>query len=304
MKVNAHTTSGEAPVPGRIIDSIMEAEALLRDAEVTDTPRLEAEILLANVLGIGRAKLMASYGSTLGDSERTEYFPLVMRRARGEPIAYITGEKEFMGFSFRVDGRALIPRPETETLVEQVVETVRANECGGGTILDVGTGCGCIAISLALLIPDAFLHATDISSGAVELSRYNAERHGVDDRVTFHVGNLYSALPEAPKNSFNLIVSNPPYVSDAESAALDKTVKAFEPHVALRGGEDGLDVYRALVAGAADYLARNGWLAVEIGERQADRAAEIIERTDGFVVARLVRDLTGRQRVIMGLKTK
>ena len=297
-------TCAKTILPGRIIDSIREAETLLRDAHVTDTPRLEAEVLLADALNIGRAQLIASYSSQLGDPERTQYFSRVNRRARGEPIAYITGEKEFMGFTFRVDARALIPRPETETLVEQATDMIRANECGSAAILDIGTGCGCIAVSLALLIPDASIHATDVSADAIELARHNAERHRVDGRITFHVGAFYTALPEALKDSFDMIVSNPPYVSDAEYEALDETVREFEPPAALRGGADGLDIFRAVAAGASDYLKRKGVLAIEIGERQAGRAAEILERAGGLAAAGVVRDLTGRQRVILGLRTE
>ena len=300
MKVDADSTFAKTISSGGIIDSIMEAEALLREADVTGTPRLEAEVLLADALGIGRAKLISSYSSGLGGPERTEYFSRVTRRARGEPVAYITGEKEFMGLKFRVDFRALIPRPETETLVEHVAEAVRANECGNGSILDVGTGCGCIAISLARLVPGASIHAADISAGAIELARSNAERHRVGERVTFHLGNLYSALPQSLRDSFDLIVSNPPYISDTQYRALDGTVREFEPSIALRGGKDGLEVFRAVAAGAADYLKFNGWLAIEIGERQADMAAEIIERTGRFVVTGFVRDLAGRQRVVKG----
>ena len=304
MKAKATAISAETMNADRIIDSIMEAETLLRDARITDIPRLEAEILLAGTLGIGRSRLIASYFDDLGGPERNEYLSLVMRRTRGEPIAYITGEKEFMGFAFHVDPRALIPRPETETLVEQVLATVRADKCGNARILDIGTGCGCIAVSLALLIPAASIHATDVSAGAIELARRNAGRHRVGARISFHVGDLYSALPESLKNSFDLIVSNPPYVSDTEYQSLDKTVREFEPSIALRGGNDGLDVFRALVARASDYLDHHGWLAIEIGEHQSDNAAEILERTDSFSATRLVRDLTGRQRVIMGMKTE
>jgi release factor glutamine methyltransferase len=302
--VDAGTRPSENALAARIIDAILQAERSLRNSGVTDTPRLEAEVLLADMLGIERARLIASYSDQLSEPERTEYLARIARGARGEPVAYITGTKEFMEFTFRVDGRALIPRPETETLVERAVEMVRTGERKADCILDIGAGCGCIAVSLALLLPHASVYATDISEGAVALARQNAERLRVGHRTTFYVGGVYSPLPDSLKNSFDLIVSNPPYVSDAEYRSLDRGIREFEPPAALRGGADGMDVFRRIAAGAADYLVRGGVLAVEIGESQAQAAAGILERTEGLAVAEIVRDLTGRQRVIIGRRTE
>ncbi|NQU09138.1 MAG: peptide chain release factor N(5)-glutamine methyltransferase, partial [Candidatus Abyssubacteria bacterium] len=165
-----------------------------------------------------------------------------------------------------------------------------------------GTGCGCIAVSLALLMPHASIHAVDISEGAVELARHNAGRHGVGSRIAFHVGSFYSALPQSLKGRVDVIVSNPPYVSDAEHAVLDRSIRDFEPALALRGGRDGLDVFGRIAAGAADFLTGGGLLASEIGESQAEKATAILETIGSFVEIETVRDLGGRSRVMTGRK--
>jgi len=284
----------------RIIDAVIEAETALRASGVTDVPRLEAEVLLADLLGVGRAALIASY--TRGMGPRAEYFSRISMRLKGEPVAYIIGKKEFMGFTFRVDRRALIPRPETETLVCHAVEAARAN--GTRTIVDMGTGCGCIAVSLALLLPEADIHATDTSVDALDLARYNAELHCVDRQVMLHSGNIFSALPLSLKGRVDMIVSNPPYISDAEYRALERGIREFEPSIALRGGIDGLEIFRQIAAGAADILSCGGILAIEIGESQGESAAEILENTASFANVKTVCDLAGRTRVITCRKTR
>ncbi len=299
----AVTESAGTSFPERIIDMVLEAEARLRKSEVTDTPRLDAEVLLADTLGAERTRLIALYSQRVGEKARAEYFARIVRRASGEPVAYITGKKEFMGFSFHVDRRALIPRPETETLVERVVELIRAGEYGCVSIADIGAGCGCIAVSLALLLPDASVHATDVSEDAIDLARINARQHRVSRRVAFHAGDACFALPESLKSRVHIIVSNPPYVSDTEYLALDSGIREFEPFLALKGGRDGLDMFRQIALGAPDFLVPSGLLAVEIGETQAETATDILVSTGRFAVTEIVRDLSGRQRVIIGRKT-
>jgi len=288
----------------RIIDAVLEAETALRKADVTDVPRLEAEVLLADLLEVERARIIASYHQPFDQSfgKRNEYISRIERRTKGEPIAYITGEKEFMGLKFRVDRRALVPRPETETLVEWVVKAVgRENSA---TIIDIGTGCGCIAVSLALLLPHASIHATDISEAALALARENAGLHGARRRISFHAGSVYSALPGSLGGRVNVIVSNPPYISDAEFSDLDRGIRDFEPSLALKGGADGLDVIRELASGAAEYLAPGGMLAVEIGETQAESAREILKNAIIFSEIGFERDMSDRIRVITGRKTR
>lgn len=284
----------------RIIDTILYAERILRNSRLTDTPRLDAEVLLADVLGVDRAKLAASYLDQLNEPIRSEYLSRISRRMRGEPVSYIIGKKEFMGFVFHVDRRTLIPRPETETLVEHVLEMVKKGECSSATILDVGTGSGCIAISLALFLPRSRIYATDISANAIELAQYNAQLHRVHQRMTFMVGSVYSPLPDSLRGSFDLIVSNPPYVSDAEFPNLDRGITDFEPAEALKGGPDGMETFRQLAAGAPDCLVQSGVLAVEIGEAQAEPASKIMRDTTALIVEEIVRDLAGKPRVIIG----
>ena len=292
---NTETTSGK-----RNIDAVLEAEALLRSSGVTETPRLEAEALLADLLGVERARLIASYYRMIENPDA--YFSLIWRRVAGEPFAYITGTKEFMGFTFGVDRSTLIPRPETETLVEHVVETIGKD--ASATIVDIGTGCGCIAISLALIMPLSSLHATDICSNALSRARENAEGLGVSHRIAFHAGDLYSALPDSLKGRMDAIVSNPPYISDPEYATLDAGIRNFEPSAALRGCSDGLDVFRKIVAGASEYLAQNGILAIEIGADQSETAKTILKSAGVFSDIGILGDLTGRPRVMTGRKTQ
>ncbi|MBI4830184.1 MAG: peptide chain release factor N(5)-glutamine methyltransferase [Candidatus Lindowbacteria bacterium] len=295
LRASARTTHG-----GRIIDSILGAEALFRYASVTDTPRLDAEVLLADTLGVSRSALMASQTDRMGAEQHTEYVSRTVRRLTGEPVAYITGKKEFMGFTFHVDRRALIPRPETETLVEFVVETLSASKRGSASIVDIGTGCGCIAISLALLLPDATVHATDISEDAISLARLNVERHGVSERVILCVGDMHSALPATLRGAVDAIVSNPPYISHIEYSTIEKGIREFEPAIALKGGTDGLDPFRQIAAAAHGYLRPGGLLAVEIGESQGETALEILRGAGNLEKTRVIRDLAGRQRVITG----
>lgn len=299
MKANNAVTGAPAAPARKIADILLEAEAMLRSAGITDVPRLEAEVLLADLLGIERAQLIASYGEPM--KNRAEYAARLTRRMKGEPVGYIVGKKEFMGFTFLVDKRALIPRPETETLVGHAVE---AAPKGSVTIADIGTGCGCIAVSLALLLPRATIHATDVSESALELARCNAGRHRVSERIIFHAGSACRALPQALRDRVDMIVSNPPYVSDAEYAALDKGIRNFEPAVALKGGADGLEVFRLIAGEAAGFLSSRGILAVEIGESQGEAAAGILQKTGSFAGIKTIRDLAGRTRVITSRKAR
>jgi release factor glutamine methyltransferase len=298
MTVSPWRTDIEVTPRKTNVDAVLEAESLLRSAKVTEAPRLEAEALLADLLGIERARLIASYPEPIENPDA--YLSLIRRRIAGEPFAHITGKKEFMGFTFCVDRSTLIPRPETETLVECVLGAIGKD--AAPTVLDIGTGSGCVAISLALIMPCSSLHATDIGPEPLARAQYNAKNHGVNHRIVFHAGDIYSALPDSLKGRADAIVSNPPYISDAEYSALDASIRKFEPPAALRGGRDGLDVFRKIVAGAPDFLARDGILAIEIGANQAEAAADIFTQNGSFSKIQTVPDLAGRPRVIMGEK--
>ncbi len=283
----------------RVVDALHEAETLLRNTRVTETPRLDSEVLLADALGVDRARLIASHLGLLAGPERTRYFSHVLRRSQGEPVAYIIGTKEFMGYAFCVDRRVLIPRPETETLVEHVVRIVTSGKRRDCTALDIGTGSGCIAISLALFLPRLAVHAVDLSSEAIEVAGINAEKHGVADRITFHTGDLYAALPGSVKESFGFIVSNPPYVSDADYGILADNVRLYEPSVALRSGPDGLDLISRIVAKADQYLVKDGFLAIEVGETQAEIVSALIRATGALEAVEIVADLSGKPRIVV-----
>jgi release factor glutamine methyltransferase len=283
----------------KIIDLLIEAEAALRSSHITETPRLDAEVLLADMLGIDRSRLIASYTDWLGPDIIAKFQGRLERRLQAEPVSYITGKREFMGLSFLVDPRVLIPRAETETLVEYIIEVSRKKDIR--RVLDIGTGSGCIAVSLAVFLPQAVLHATDTSANALEVAKRNAGRNGVLERIHFYEGRFYDPLPVSLKSSFDVIVSNPPYIPDDEYPLLQKNVREYEPSTALRGGPDGLCPFRQIVGEAPEWLSTGGTIAVEIGVGQANPASECL-REAGLEIVETVCDLAGKQRIIAGRK--
>ncbi|UCC65033.1 MAG: peptide chain release factor N(5)-glutamine methyltransferase [Anaerolineae bacterium] len=237
---------------------------------ITDTPRLDAELLLAHCLGWGRDRLFAYPEYLLRDEQRRHFEALAGRHAQGEPIAYILGQQEFFGLDFFVDERVLIPRPETELLVEEAVAWLwtREPDCKRLLVADVGSGSGAIAVSLAVECPRLTLYATDTSAGALEVAAQNVKRHGVSERVRLLHGDLLAPLPEP----VHLIAANLPYVSEAELAQLPPHIARFEPRLALDGGPDGLAVVERLLAQARAYLQPEGAILLEIGVAQGDLA--------------------------------
>jgi release factor glutamine methyltransferase len=225
-----------------------------------ESARLEAELLLAHVLDVERLRLYLDADRPLLDQEVDAYRELIKRRARGEPVAYLTGKKEFYGIEFEVTPDVLVPRPETELIVD------RARQLEPKSILEIGTGSGCIAIACAVRLPEATVVATDISEKALEVAR----RNDVTGRVDFRQGDLFDPVSER----FELIVSNPPYVADG---AAMPDVEAHEPHLALFAGEDGLDVLRRLLPDAKKHLEPGGTLLCEIADEQSAAVREIAE---------------------------
>ncbi len=254
-------------------------------------PRLEAEVLLAHILKKDRLFIL-----TFGDKEINEYeeklfFEMCKRRALGEPSAYITGEKEFMSLSFKVSPDVLIPRSETELLVEEIIEKHKDKKL---SILELCTGSGAIAVSLAHFLPKANVLATDISKGALYIAKTNAEINKVDKRVEFVISD---ALKKTNfEKRFDLLVSNPPYIESAVIQTLDKDVKDFEPHLALDGGDDGLIFYKNIVDNIDGTLIQNGELYFEIGYNQADKVCSIMEKK--FKNIRVIKDLQGLDRIV------
>ncbi|MFL5349614.1 MAG: peptide chain release factor N(5)-glutamine methyltransferase [Hyalangium sp.] len=259
-----------------------------------DSPRLTAEILLAHVLKTSRVRLYVDLDRPLAKEELASFRALIERRMSGEPTQYLTGMKEFYNRSFKVDARVLIPRPETELLVEAALRVLPKD--APSRALDVCTGSGCIAISLASERPQASLLATDVSPDACALARENAEALGVGARVTVVQGDLFAPVPADAR--FQLVVSNPPYIASGEIPGLSAEVRR-EPHLALDGGKDGLIVIRRVIEGARRCLLPGGLLAMEIGETQGNAVRELLQAA-GFEDARVEKDLERRDRLAFG----
>ncbi len=252
----------------------------------------DAEILVSHVTGIPRPRLFLEGRTEVGPAAGL-LRPLLRRRCSGEPVQYILGEWDFYGRPFRLTRDALIPRPETEGLVDGVAGTWRREIPRAGRILDIGTGSGVIAVTLAAELPGAQVLATDVSAAALAVARGNADRHGVPDRIRFVCMDGYSALKSGDR--FDVVVSNPPYVSEMEWDSLPREVREFEPPGALLGGPDGLSVIRLLVADAACYLKPGGRLFLEIGASHGDAVRSLPCGRLRF--AGLEKDLAGRDRV-------
>ncbi|MFW5951597.1 MAG: peptide chain release factor N(5)-glutamine methyltransferase [Gemmatimonadota bacterium] len=257
--------------------------------------RLDAELLLAHVLGVRRLDLYLQFERPLEPDEVEAYRAVVRRRAAREPLQYITGEAHFRELTLRVDPRVLIPRPETEVLVGAVLEWASARGVGG-VALDLGTGSGAIALSLLAEGPFERVVATDVSDGALELAGQNAARAGVAARLELRPGPLYE--PIGGGEEYDVIVANPPYVPDSERDGLMAEVRDHEPEVALFAGPRGLDVIEGIVRGAPAHLVEGGLVALEVGLGQASAVATLM-RSGGFAEPRILKDLTGRERMVL-----
>ena len=262
-----------------------------------DSPRLDAELLLSHVLGIDRVRLYMEYDRPLVQSELDAYRALVKRRAAREPVAYITGTRGFWSLDLHVDRRALIPRPETEVLVEEVLK--RIPEDSTATLVDVGTGTGAIALAVASERPGLRLLATDASAEALALARENAAATGLSARIEFLEGDLLASVPAQLRLDY--VASNPPYVADSVRDELEPEVRDWEPAAALFAGSDGLDVIRRLAGDALARLSRGGFLTVEIGFDQGSTAPEVLRKA-GFADVVVRNDYSGHPRVVTGRK--
>jgi release factor glutamine methyltransferase len=284
-----------APARWTVLDVIKWTTARFTERRL-ETPRLDAEILVAHALRLSRVQLYVQHDRPLTPAELAEIRELIKRRQAGESVAYVVGKKEFWGLELAVDARVLVPRPDTETLVEEGRARLDEQPGDNERIADIGTGSGAVALALAKLRPAAALHAVDVSPDALAVARANAERLGLT--VTFLEGDLVAPL--AGQAPFSLIVANLPYVPTGDLAGLAPEVRA-EPTLALDGGPDGLDLVRRLVAAAPPLLRAGGALALEIGAGQADATAALLEAA-GFQDVRRRRDLGGVDRVVSGVK--
>jgi release factor glutamine methyltransferase len=258
--------------------------------------RLESELLLAGVLGLKRLDLYLQHDRPLTPDELERYRSAVRRRLKHEPVQYILGVAAFRHLELRVDRRVLIPRPETELLVGAVLDWSKSR-VGRGVVLDIGTGSGAIALSLAGEGGYERIVATDVSCDALDVARANASRLGFGDRIEFREGSLFDVVGDG--ECFDVIVSNPPYVAESERAALSADVVEHEPATALFAGGDGLDVIERIVDGAASRLRAGGLLALEIGIDQSAAVLERIVRTGAYAGAQVRQDLTGRERMVL-----
>lgn len=273
-----------------IADTLRSATERLRP--VSETPRLDVEILLARALGLSRAQLLARLKDPV---QASDFEGLVARRLNHEPIAYILGEWEFFGLPFFVEPPVLVPRPETEHLVEAALGALEGAEAA--RVLDIGTGTGCVAIAIACNSANVSVVATDIRTANLELAGRNAERHGVVDRVEFRLGDLFGPLGADEK--FDVIVSNPPYVAEAEYETLLPVIRKHEDPAALVAGPTGLEIVERIVAGARANLRPGGAIGIELGEGQFETAAALMQ-AHGYTQISPVRDLAGIDRVIIG----
>jgi len=254
-----------------------------------ENARLESEWLLCAALGLDRVGLYVNFDRPLNSSELAVYRGMVSRRAKREPLQHILGSQEFMGLEFEVTPAALIPRHDTETLVEEAIKRCR----GAETILDIGVGGGCIAVALAKLLPGASVFGVERSAASLELANRNAAKHGVS--VDLVSGSLFEPFKG---KRFHMIVSNPPYIPSGDIAALQPEVRDYEPREALDGGSDGLDFYRIIVPAAPDYLNRGGWLLFEVGIGEAGRVLELYSAAGHYTDMFKAKDPAGIDRVV------
>lgn len=273
-------------------------EALSNNLEkiesITETPLLDLQLIMCHILKIDRLSLILDQNRELSQTDYDSYMKLVEERAAGRPVQYIIGEQEFMGLDFYVDERVLIPRGDTEVLVEAIIDIYKDKKC---KFAEVGTGSGAIAISLVRLMEKSQGITLDISDDALEVARKNAESNGVLDRLSLVKSDVFSNL-QVEDNSLDFIVSNPPYIPSEVVDTLHIRVKDFEPHMALDGGRDGLDFYRRIVDESVKYLKKGGMVFFEVGHDQSVDVSKLFEER-GYKDIYTIKDLQGFERVVI-----
>ena len=266
---------------------------------ISDTPRLDVEILLEKALGdVDNLYIRLNLNKQVTKDEEELFKSLIEDRIKGRPIAYIVGNREFMGLDFYVKEGVLIPRPDTEPLVEELIEL--SSDKRNINILDIGTGSGAITISLAKYLPNSNVTSFDMYDIPLEVGKINAINNHVDDRITFIKSDVFSAI-ENTNTQFDVIVSNPPYIPKKDIETLHTQVKDYEPYTALEGGDDGLDFYRKITEQSRKYLKENGILAYEVGHDQAQAVSKIM-KDNGYSKIYTKKDLQGIERVVIGYK--
>jgi len=269
-----------------------------------DSPRLRAEMLLSEVLGRRRIELYTHFNEVVDKYHLDRLHELVARAGRGEPIAYLIGKTEFYSLQFEVSRQCMIPREETELLVAKAIDFLRSRQ-GRQYACDLCTGSGCVAVAIAKNVPDAEIVATDISAGALSIADSNVRRHQLQQRIRLLQGDLFEALiPPLEPNQFDLVVANPPYVSQAEYENLETNVRDYEPADALLGGTDGLDVHRKIIEQAPRFIKDGGALMLEIGYTQGQAVRKLLEGSRAFRDVAVVKDLTKHDRVVTAIRAE
>jgi release factor glutamine methyltransferase len=283
----------------RVFEILNWSTDCLEDHQI-ENPRLNAELLLGHSLNLSREGLYVRLHSQIGNEVKEVFERLIKRRISGEPLQYILGHQEFWSIDFKVDPSALIPRPETELLVEQTLSILSETSFERPPVLlEIGTGSGAVAVSLAKEARNIILVATDISGDALMLAKENAESSGVLHQIQFVHGNLFDPFRRLrEREPFDLILSNPPYVMCSDIEGLAKEVRDYEPVIALNGGEDGLEFYRKIVSQAPFYLKKGGWLLLEVGQDQGEKVSELMEKRGDFLASQRLQDLSGIERVV------
>lgn len=279
------------------------SEIIKRGVEVLErsgieNPLLDAQLILGKALKVSRVYILTNLNQKVSLEAKEQFVVDIQKRTQGMPVQYITGVQEFMSLEFKVNADVLIPRPDTEILVEEILKEVNSDK--HYEILDIGTGSGCIPISLAKYINNALVHTVDISKAAIEVAKYNAEANGVLDGVKFYKGDIFEPFTD---QIFDIIVSNPPYIPTEVIDTLEKNVKDYEPKSALDGGNDGLKFYRKIIVDAAKYLKSGGMLFFEIGFNQAEDVIKLLKDSN-YADIKLVKDLAGRDRVVKSVMNK
>lgn len=278
----------------KIFEAINEATKILSSS---DTPLLDAQLLLENVINKDRIYIYMNREKELSNNEIEKFFNLVERRKNGEPVSYILGYKEFMSLNFKVEKGVLIPRPDTEILVEEVLKNLKDKK--SPIVVDVGCGSGAISISIAKYKKDALVYALDIMDVPLRVTEENSKLNGTYDRVYVIKSDMLKSLDKTLYGKVDVIVSNPPYIKGSDINDLMKDVKDYEPYEALYGGEDGLYFYKNITSQALPYLKSGGFIAYEIGYDQGFEVQNILKE-NGFYDVLCIRDLAGLDRVVLG----
>ena len=278
----------------RVIDLIEWTTKYFKHQNIPNS-RLDAELLLGHVLEKSRLQLYLSFDMPVFEEGLSEFRGLIKKRAAHAPVSYLTNEKEFLSLAFYVDSRVLIPRPETEILVE----TILRQQSGKCRVMDMGTGSGAIAVSLAFNHPDWEIAATDMFADALDVARKNACIHGCTERITFLQGDLFAPVEPLENCRFDWIASNPPYISAIDFPTLPPEIRDYEPKSALTAGCDGLSIIRRIIAGAPQFLNPNGRLILEIGDNHSGQVQNLVQSNPAYNECQMIVDYSGRERIIV-----